>query len=88
MSIIESIPENLTYSSASPSYGSTYDGWKSLLKTATKSVDIASFYWSLRGHGNISDSTDKQVHNVMAQQNLSPREPLCYCFREQTYLIL
>ena len=61
LSIVESIPENLTFPSGSPSHGSTYDAWMSLLSAASKSVDIASYYWTLRGHGNISDSTDKQV---------------------------
>jgi acetylornithine/succinyldiaminopimelate/putrescine aminotransferase len=58
---VESIPENLTYSSNSPSHGSTYDGWGLLLRAATKTVDITSYYWTLRGHGNISDVTDEQA---------------------------
>ena len=67
LSIVESIPENLTYSSGSPSHGSTYSSWLMLLKAASKTVDVASYYWTLRGHGNISDSTDKQVLHVLCQ---------------------
>lgn len=32
-----------------------------LLNSAVEKVDIASYYWTLRGHGNVTDSTDKQV---------------------------
>ena len=59
---MESIPENLTYSSSAPSHGATYDGWKILLKAATKTVDVVSYYWTLRGHGAVADVTDKQVY--------------------------
>lgn len=65
LSIVESIPENLTYPYRSPSYSSTYDSWMALLKSATETVDIASYYWTLRGHGNISDITDKQVRSFI-----------------------
>lgn len=64
MSIVESIPENLTYPLCSVSHGSTYDGWKSLLTSATKTVDIASYYWTLLGHGNVTDPTDKQGADI------------------------
>ena len=61
LGIVESIPENLTYPSGSPSHLSTYDAWTRLLEAAKERVDIASFYWTLRGHGSNSDSTDWQV---------------------------
>ena len=61
LGIVESIPENLTYPSGSPSHLSTYDAWTRLLVAAKETVDIASFYWTLRGHGSNSDSTDWQV---------------------------
>ena len=61
LTIVESIPENLTYSSGSPTHPSTYQAWLALLAAATKSVDIASYYWTLRGTANVSDVTDNQV---------------------------
>jgi len=61
LGIVESIPENLTYPSGSPSHLSTYDAWTRLLAAAKETVDIASFYWTLRGRGSNSDSTDWQV---------------------------
>ncbi|CAH8477766.1 unnamed protein product [Heterobilharzia americana] len=44
---VESIPENLTFSSGSPKYLSTYFAWKTLINSAKKNISIASFYWSL-----------------------------------------
>ena len=32
-----------------------------LLSTATSSLDIASYYWTLIGRGDIKDVTDKEV---------------------------
>ena len=61
LTIVESIPENLTYSCDSPVHPSTYQGWLDLLTAATTSVDIASYYWTLRGTDNESDVTDNQV---------------------------
>jgi len=61
LSIVESIPENLTFSYGAPMQYSTYQGWMDLLSAAKKSVDIASFYWTLQGFNGTSDVTDKQV---------------------------
>jgi phospholipase D3/4 len=46
--LVESIPEGLVYPSGSPSFLSTYDAWKFLIKSATTSISIGSFYWTLR----------------------------------------
>ena len=67
LTIVESIPENLTYSRGASTHGSTYQAWLTLLAAATQSVDIASYYWTLRGSGNNTDVTDNEVftqHNV------------------------
>ena len=61
LGIVESIPQNLTYPPGSPTHLSTYDAWSRLLTAATETVDIASFYWSLRGESNVSDPTDWEV---------------------------
>ena len=67
---MESIPENLTYSPDSPVHTSTYHAWLALLAAATESVDIASYYWTLRGTANMSDVTDDQVIYVgLSKQN-------------------
>ena len=62
LSIVESIPENLTYTLGSPSHRSTYQGWMDLLTVAKETVDVASYYWTLQGRGNISDITDNEVN--------------------------
>ena len=61
LTLVESIPENLTYTSGSPLHTSTYQAWSVLLEAATRSVDIASYYWTMRGTGNVSDVTDSEV---------------------------
>lgn len=43
---VESIPENMTYPVQS-NFPSTTEIWKRLIGSAEKSIDIASFYWSL-----------------------------------------
>ncbi|XP_064402849.1 5'-3' exonuclease PLD3-like isoform X2 [Halichondria panicea] len=66
---MESIPEHLSYRPNSQLHLSTYKAWMQLLGAATATVDIASYYWTLRGHGNITDVTDKQgwmVYNELA----------------------
>ncbi|THD24545.1 Phospholipase D family member 3 [Fasciola hepatica] len=45
--LVESMPQNLTYSTGAPRHASTYFAWNLLLSQATRSISIASFYWSL-----------------------------------------
>lgn len=49
LSIVESIPQNLTYNPHEYIHMSTYSGLKILLSLATESVHIASYYWTLKG---------------------------------------
>uniref|UniRef100_A0A915PT16 PLD phosphodiesterase domain-containing protein n=1 Tax=Setaria digitata TaxID=48799 RepID=A0A915PT16_9BILA len=44
--LVESIPENMTFSEELI-FPSTSEIWKRLIDSAEKSIDIASFYWSL-----------------------------------------
>lgn len=46
---MESIPDGLTYPDGSPTFLSTYEAWNLLIKMANESIDIGSFYWTLRG---------------------------------------
>lgn len=49
LSLVESIPVGLTYKAGSPSHPSTFSGLMNLMEAATKSIEIASFYWTLNG---------------------------------------
>ena len=62
---MESIPQNLTYEAGSPMHMSTYDGWMSIIQAANTSIDIVSFYWTLRGTDIYKDPSDWQVNNVI-----------------------
>ena len=48
ITLIESIPENLTYPHSAPSHPSIYSSWIKLLDAAQSTIYIASSYWSLR----------------------------------------
>lgn len=48
ITLIESIPENLTYPHSAPSHPSIYNSWLKLLGAAQSTIYIASSYWSLR----------------------------------------
>jgi phospholipase D3/4 len=58
LGLVESIPEDLPYPDGSPSHISTYQAWSILLSSATSTIDISAYYWSLIGRGNTSDPTD------------------------------
>ena len=62
MSLIESIPTNLTYNDTnSPQHLSTFDAWNMLMNQANRTLNIASYYWTLRAFGNTSGPTDTLV---------------------------
>ncbi|NXT59688.1 PLD3 Phospholipase, partial [Pluvianellus socialis] len=45
--LVESIPEGMTFSDGSVTNPSTFFTWMNLLRTVTRSLDIASFYWTM-----------------------------------------
>lgn len=63
MRIVESIPEGLVYPDGSPKFMSTYDAWQRLINASEASIDIGSFYWSLRSDevANHSSSASGQA---------------------------
>lgn len=62
--LVESIPEGLVYPPGSPSFISTYDAWKRLITMAKKTVDIGSFYWTLRGADFYNHSSAWQGEDI------------------------
>lgn len=65
VTLVESIPENVTFPKGTIRNPSIYNGWMYLLKIARKEIDIASFYWTLRGSDtHTSDPSTKQGEDV------------------------
>lgn len=62
--MVESIPEGLVYPDGSPSFQSTYEAWNRLITLANKTLDIGSFYWTLRGADFYNHSSDWQGENI------------------------
>lgn len=62
--IVESIPEGLVYPKGSPSFMSTYDAWQTLIKSASKKIEIGSFYWSLRREDVYNHSSAWQGEDI------------------------
>nr|XP_018917049.1 PREDICTED: phospholipase D3-like [Bemisia tabaci] len=54
-SLVESIPVGLTYDNNSVSFPSTFETWYDMIERANSTIDIASFYWSLRNDDVISE---------------------------------
>nr|XP_037272177.1 5'-3' exonuclease PLD3-like [Rhipicephalus microplus] len=45
--VVETIPEGVTFSSGYPRHLATYDAWTELINVSTAEIKIASFYWTL-----------------------------------------
>lgn len=56
------------YPEGSPVFMSTFDAWNILLQLATKSINIGSFYWTLRGPDVINHTSAWQGEEIF--QNL------------------
>ncbi|XP_061875603.1 5'-3' exonuclease PLD3 isoform X2 [Colius striatus] len=59
--LVESIPEGMTFGHGSVMNPSTFSTWMNLLGTATRSLDIASFYWTMTNE-------DTRTHEPSATQ--------------------
>ncbi|CAL1537325.1 unnamed protein product [Lymnaea stagnalis] len=63
--LVESVPENLTYSPTDPRLMSTYAAHKRLLERAKKSIHLSTFYWSLLGSDTpVSDYSASQGADI------------------------
>ena len=66
LSIVESIPENLTYPSGSPLHESTFEGWLDILQLAKNYVNISSFYMTLNGSDtNTKDPSSNEGEKIL-----------------------
>lgn len=67
VTLVESIPEDVTFPNGSIVNPSIYSGWMDLLEIAEREIDIASFYWTMRGSDtNTTDASTKQGEEVFA----------------------
>ncbi|XP_058449918.1 5'-3' exonuclease PLD3-like isoform X2 [Malaya genurostris] len=62
--IVESIPEGLIYPKGSPTFMSTYDAWKSLIGLAEHTIEIGSFYWTMKGEDVYNHSSAWQGEDI------------------------
>lgn len=62
--LVESIPEGLNYSDKYPKYMSTYEAWDNLLYAANKTIDIGSFYWTMRGSDVYNHSSAEKGEEI------------------------
>lgn len=65
--LVESIPQNLSYSTDSPRHASTYFAWNLLLSQANRSISIASFYWSLLAESNFNETGAEEGRHIYEQ---------------------
>ncbi|CAH8443424.1 unnamed protein product [Schistosoma turkestanicum] len=63
--LVESIPENMTYSTIFPKHLSTYLAWKFLINSAEKNISIASFYWSLTVDKKFNFTATEQGSDIL-----------------------
>lgn len=56
--LLESIPENLTFAEGSPTHVSVFESWSQLISLAERSIDIAAFYFTLKGQDVQPNDTD------------------------------
>lgn len=76
--LVESIPENVTFSMGSPKHLSTYMAWKLLIDSAEKNISIASFYWSLSVDKKFNFTATEQVITISKPNNFILLLSLCY----------
>lgn len=55
--LVESIPDGLIYPNTSQRFMSTFEAWDQLLTAAEKTIELGSFYWTLRGADVVNHSS-------------------------------
>lgn len=64
MSVTESLPEGIIYPPGTTPFPSTYDTWMHLISSAQHTIEIASFYWTLRKSDVYPDQSSRQGEDV------------------------
>lgn len=72
--LAESIPEGMTYPDGSVSFRSTYDAWMALIAVAEETIEIGSFYWTLKGADVYNHSSAREGETIFRQLFLAGTE--------------
>ncbi|XP_071441967.1 5'-3' exonuclease PLD3-like isoform X1 [Hetaerina americana] len=65
ITLVESIPEGVEFpNSTSSGHPSTFSAWKNLLQVAERTVEIASFYWTLKRGDVVPDPSAEQGEEI------------------------
>lgn len=65
ISLVESIPIGLNYSNSSVIHRGTYQTWKELIESAQSTIEIGSYYWTLRREDIYPDDSAKEVSSFL-----------------------
>uniref|UniRef100_A0A182R1C7 PLD phosphodiesterase domain-containing protein n=1 Tax=Anopheles farauti TaxID=69004 RepID=A0A182R1C7_9DIPT len=67
LELTESIPEGLIYPNGSPTFKSTFDAWMALIAMARETIEIGSFYWTLKGADVYNHSSAREGETIFRQ---------------------
>lgn len=71
--LVESFPLGLDYGRNVSAGVSLYEAWKDLLSSASKQIDVASFYWCLTGEDiSVNSSSDRQGREILEEFKALP----------------
>lgn len=76
-SLVESIPDGLTYPNSTAVHPATHDVWFDLIKLAQHSIEIGSFYWTLRSTdvtpGDPSSQKGEEIFEALLKTGLEKK---------------
>lgn len=76
-SLVESIPDGLTYPNSTAVHPATHDVWFDLIKLAQHSIEIGSFYWTLRSAditpGDPSSQKGEEIFQALLKTGLEKK---------------
>ncbi|CAM4642325.1 unnamed protein product [Leuciscus chuanchicus] len=71
--LVESFPLSMDYGRNASAGKSLFEAWKDLLSSATKQIDVASFYWSLTADDiNVNSSNDRAGREILEEFRALP----------------
>ncbi|XP_034475352.1 5'-3' exonuclease PLD3-like [Drosophila innubila] len=71
LTLVESIPIGLNFTPGSPKFMSTFEAWQHLLNISKSTLDIGSYYWTLRGEDTGFNHSSAQPGEQIFQRLLA-----------------